>query len=203
MCGYPARLQRLGMQMLLAGILFGVGGFLLLLCFPVYEASPVGTPQNTGTAVFGLLLCGQGLGCAICGLSTFVTALTWAHRPKVVGTLLLGLLLPLAAQAEDARWADRPDLRFEDPAPLPAPAPPPPALPPPAPTPPPALFTRQTAARDTPELLLTYMNDPTDENGLEYIEWKEARAKALHTRAARLQVLWQKWRAAHPEEGKP
>jgi hypothetical protein len=121
--------------------------------------------------------------------------------------MVLVLLLPfrhlLHAQAEDARWADRPDRRFEDPAPLLAPEPPPPVRPPPAPRPPPALFTRQTAARDTPELLLTYMNNPTDENGLEYIAWKEARAKALRVRAARLQELWQAWKAAHPEEVQP
>jgi hypothetical protein len=120
--------------------------------------------------------------------------------------LLLCWLLPYKAQAEDARWADRPDLRFEDQAPLPPSAPPPPpVLPPPLSPPPspPALFTRQTAARDTPELLLTYMNDPTDANGRSYIAWKEARATALRVRAARLQELWQEWKAAHPEEVQP
>ena len=51
----------------------------------------------------------------------------------------------------------------------------------PTPASPPPLFTPDNVARDTPELLLKGLQDPTRENARAYFVWQKERFKHIQT----------------------
>jgi hypothetical protein len=100
-------------------------------------------------------------------------------------SLLVILGLPVLVWAQDARLESCPHIAF-------GPSPCADVTTPDAPTvsappsPPAPLFSPETMARDTPPLLIRYMQEGTVETADAYLAWEAARAQALQQRLALL-----------------